>query len=107
MEHNETSIVLFGVKISEPITSLTDLLVSAVCLYAYLKLTKSKTNSPVVKLFFYYFLTMAISWLLKDQNLTSVLMGVSTVEQLHQNIAVLNNSSFSSDELSDIKKILE
>jgi len=50
---------------------------------------------------------MAISWLLKDQNLTSVLIGVSTVEQLHQNIAALNNSSFSSDELVEINKILQ
>lgn len=61
MEISETAIELSGIRISEPVTVITDLLVSAVCLYSYLKLRRSKSALPAVKLFTYYFLTMAIS----------------------------------------------
>lgn len=49
---------------------------------------------------------MAIAWLLKDQRVTSVLVGVSKVSQLQDNIAALKNLSFSSEELDKIKDIL-
>ena len=38
---------------------------------------------------------MAIAWLLKDPRVTSVLIGVSSVEQLDDNLKTLNNLSFS------------
>ncbi len=56
-----TSIELLGVEILEPVTVVTDLLISAVCVYAYLKLRKQKDPLPSVRLFSYYFLAMAIS----------------------------------------------
>jgi L-glyceraldehyde 3-phosphate reductase len=49
---------------------------------------------------------MALSWLLKDKRITSVLVGVSSVEQLHNNLDCLNNLDYSSDELQEIESIL-
>ena len=49
---------------------------------------------------------MAISWLLKDKRVTSVLIGVSSEKQLMDNLGSLNNLSFSDDELQNIEIIL-
>lgn len=49
---------------------------------------------------------MAIAWLLKDQRVTSVLVGVSKVSQLKDNLETLNNLSFTSQELKKIEDIL-
>ncbi|ERM82342.1 L-glyceraldehyde 3-phosphate reductase [Rhodonellum psychrophilum GCM71 = DSM 17998] len=50
---------------------------------------------------------MAISWLLKDPRITTVLVGVSKPEQLEDNIKAVQNFVFSKDELNDIEKILQ
>jgi L-glyceraldehyde 3-phosphate reductase len=50
---------------------------------------------------------MAISWLLKDERITSVLIGASSEEQLHDNIGSLKNLNFSTDELKNIEQILK
>ena len=50
---------------------------------------------------------MAIAWLLKDQRITSVLIGVSTVEQLDDNLMALKNLNFIDDELEKIESILK
>lgn len=50
---------------------------------------------------------MALSWLLKDKRITSVLIGVSSVEQLDNNLAALNNLDYSNDELKEIETILK
>jgi L-glyceraldehyde 3-phosphate reductase len=49
---------------------------------------------------------MAIAWLLKDQRVTSVLIGASSVAQLNDNLASLQNLKFSAEELSAINAIL-
>lgn len=49
---------------------------------------------------------MAISWLLKDPRVTSVLVGVSRPEQLDDNVAAVNNTKFSIEEITQIKAIL-
>jgi len=49
---------------------------------------------------------MALSWLLKDKRITSVLIGASSVEQLDNNLETLNGAAFSQDELNSIEKIL-
>ena len=49
---------------------------------------------------------MAIAWLLKDKRVTTVLVGVSTVEQLHNNLESLNNLNFNKEELVEIENIL-
>lgn len=50
---------------------------------------------------------MAVSWLLKDSRITSVLVGVSSEKQLLDNLGALNNLDFSSDELQQIESILK
>lgn len=45
---------------------------------------------------------MALSWLLKDDRVTSVLIGVSRAEQLEENVQALNNLTFSTEELAQI-----
>jgi len=49
---------------------------------------------------------MAIAWLLKDARVTSVLIGVSSVDQLDDNLKALNNLNFSGEELKKIDYIL-
>jgi L-glyceraldehyde 3-phosphate reductase len=49
---------------------------------------------------------MALAWLLKDDRVTSVLIGASSVAQLEDNLKALHNLSFSADELSLIEEIL-
>jgi L-glyceraldehyde 3-phosphate reductase len=49
---------------------------------------------------------MALVWILRDERVTTVLIGASKVEQVEQNVAALENSEFTSEELSQIDKIL-
>ena len=49
---------------------------------------------------------MALTWLLKDNRITTVLIGTSSVAQLLDNLGILNNLEFSSDELQSIESIL-
>ncbi|MDR9457982.1 MAG: L-glyceraldehyde 3-phosphate reductase [Salegentibacter sp.] len=49
---------------------------------------------------------MAVAWLLKDSRVTSVLVGVSKVSQLEDNINALHNLEFSPEELKTIDRIL-
>jgi L-glyceraldehyde 3-phosphate reductase len=50
---------------------------------------------------------MAIAWLLKDQRVTSVLIGASSVAQLKDNLATRNNLIFSDEVLKQIEMILK
>jgi L-glyceraldehyde 3-phosphate reductase len=50
---------------------------------------------------------MAIAWLLKDQRVTSVLIGASSVKQLSDNLAATKNLAFSDSELTNIESILQ
>jgi L-glyceraldehyde 3-phosphate reductase len=49
---------------------------------------------------------MALSWLIKDKRITSVLIGASSVKQLNENLQCLENTGFSTAELERIEKIL-
>jgi len=48
-----------------------------------------------------------LSWLLKDKRITSVLIGVSSLEQLENNLGCLKNLDYTSEELAMIEKILK
>jgi L-glyceraldehyde 3-phosphate reductase len=50
---------------------------------------------------------MALAWLLKDERVTSVLVGASSVKQLTDNLGMLKNLSFSKDEVTRIVDILD
>jgi L-glyceraldehyde 3-phosphate reductase len=45
---------------------------------------------------------MALAWLTRDERVTSVLVGASSVRQLEQNVAALDNLGFSPEELAEI-----
>jgi L-glyceraldehyde 3-phosphate reductase len=45
---------------------------------------------------------LALSWALRDQRVTSVLIGASSVAQLEENLAATSNTTFSDDELAAI-----
>ena len=47
---------------------------------------------------------MAIAWALRDPRMTSVLIGASSVEQLEQNVAALDNLAFTADEIDTIDR---
>jgi len=49
---------------------------------------------------------MAIAWLLKDPVITSVLVGVSSADQLDDNLKTLENLAFTDEELEKIELIL-
>ena len=50
---------------------------------------------------------MALSWLLKDKRVTSVLIGSSKPEQIIDSIKALQNTGFSEEEISTINNILK
>lgn len=50
---------------------------------------------------------MALSWLLKDKRITTVLIGASSVGQLDNNIDALHNIDYSESELKAIEDILK
>ena len=47
---------------------------------------------------------LALSWALRDQRVTSVLIGASSVAQLEENLAAAENTSFTDDELAAIDR---
>ena len=49
---------------------------------------------------------MAVAWLLKDERVTSVLVGASSAAQLRDNLKALDNRSFSGEELQAIEDVL-
>jgi L-glyceraldehyde 3-phosphate reductase len=50
---------------------------------------------------------MALAWVLRDDRMTSALIGASRVEQIEQNVAALSNLAFSAAELAKIDAILK
>ncbi len=50
---------------------------------------------------------MALAWVLKDQRITSVLIGASSVKQVENNVETIKNLSFSEEELKMIESIIK
>lgn len=50
---------------------------------------------------------MALAWLLKDQRITSVLIGASSPAQLADSLQCINSKAFTSEELARIEEILK
>jgi L-glyceraldehyde 3-phosphate reductase len=48
---------------------------------------------------------MALAWVLRDPRVTSVIVGVSSVQQLEENLGALDNRTFTKDELAEIDRI--
>ena len=49
---------------------------------------------------------MALAWVLADKRVTSCIIGTSSVAQLENNLATLDNLSFSEEELERIDSII-
>ena len=49
---------------------------------------------------------MALAWLLRDERVTSVIVGASSVDQLKKNLRACDNIQFSSEELALINSVL-
>lgn len=49
---------------------------------------------------------LALCWVLRDQRMTSALIGVRTLEQLQDNLSILDNLELSADEQAQIEAIL-
>lgn len=49
---------------------------------------------------------MSLAWVLRDERMTSALIGASRVEQIEQNVAALKNLKFAAEELTRIDAIL-
>jgi L-glyceraldehyde 3-phosphate reductase len=47
---------------------------------------------------------LALAWALRDERLTSLVIGASSVDQLEQNVSALENLSLSADELAEIDR---
>lgn len=50
---------------------------------------------------------MALSWVLRDKRITSVLIGASSVNQIEQNVEALNKLAFFEEELTMIEEVLK
>lgn len=50
---------------------------------------------------------MALSWVMRDKRITSVLIGASSVRQLEDNVAMLERRNFTEEELQLIEDILQ
>jgi L-glyceraldehyde 3-phosphate reductase len=50
---------------------------------------------------------LALAWALRDERVTSLVIGASSVEQLEQNVDALDNLELSDDELAEIDRLTE
>ena len=49
---------------------------------------------------------MALSWVLRDERITSALVGASNLSQIKDNVKSVNQTSFSPEELQKLDRIL-
>ena len=69
------------------------------------KLGKVKALAEIAKRRGQSLAAMALSWVYSKEGVTSVLIGASRPEQIGENLKMLENSSFSEEELREIDKI--
>ncbi|MDH5608754.1 MAG: L-glyceraldehyde 3-phosphate reductase [Cyclobacteriaceae bacterium] len=50
---------------------------------------------------------MALCWVLRDERVTSVLIGVSKIQQLNDNLGILDNLTLKAEEIATIENILQ
>jgi hypothetical protein len=62
MSYEQPSVYLYSIRIDEPVTVATDLLVSVVCFYAFFNLSRLDANNHRHKFMLLYFLSMGISF---------------------------------------------
>ncbi|NJO69428.1 MAG: hypothetical protein HC830_09250 [Bacteroidetes bacterium] len=61
MSLQQPSVIIYGIEIGEPVTTLTGLMISGVCLYAYIQLGKLTQQNRTLIYLRYYFLIMSLA----------------------------------------------
>ncbi len=61
MDFEYTSIEILGIRVDEPVTTITDLMVSAVCFYAFYRIHREKPPQRLFTFMKYYFLSMGVA----------------------------------------------
>lgn len=57
----QPSIFIYGLRLSEPVTTITDLIISTVCFYAYFRLTRLVERQKLHQYLRFYFLSTGIA----------------------------------------------
>ena len=57
----QPSVEVFSLRIDEPVTTFTDILLALICFYAYLKIRQHESSGRIKGYFKYYFLTLGIA----------------------------------------------
>ena len=71
------------------------------------KIEKAKKLNEIAKTRGQSLAQLALSWVLRRKEITSVIIGASRLSQIDDNIGALNNLEFTSDELNAIEEILK
>jgi len=56
----QPSVELLNLRIDEPVTTATDLLMAAICFYAYIRIKKNESTQRIKSYFKYFFLTLGL-----------------------------------------------
>jgi len=59
----QPSIEIFNLRIDEPVTTATDLVMAAICFYAFSRIKQQESSGKIKGYFKYYFLTLGIATL--------------------------------------------
>ena len=59
----QPSIEVLNLRIDEPVTTVTDLIMAAICFYAYFRIREQESTGKIKGYFKYYFLTLGIATL--------------------------------------------
>lgn len=61
MEYSQPPVYIYGIQINEPVTSVTALLISVICFYAFFRLRKLSAGNKTLVYLRLYFLVMALA----------------------------------------------
>ena len=70
-----------------------------------IKIEKAKKLNEIAKKRGQTLAQMSLSWVLKDSDITSVLMGASSPEQIKENLGIIGAPEFSTEEITEIDSI--
>ena len=57
----QPSIELFNLRIDEPVTTITDILLALICFYAFYRIRQMESSERIKRYFKYYFLTLGLA----------------------------------------------
>src|SRR5216683_1500383 len=69
-------------------------------------MTRIRTLNEIARLRGQKLSQMALAWVLRDPRVTSAIVGVSSVQQLEENLGALDNMDFKPEDLREIDRIL-